>query len=187
MEEPSITEDEWISKARVFAQNFTVIYSGEDVTPYLHIFVYHLGYFLSVLGCVEKFANYATEGRHRYNKRLIITSTNGFSRRDSIYSVTWQELKKSWRQDKRHIEHPEDEPKKRKRKRQSGWQDYTLTASKNPPPFDPVSIGTDAESDAEDLFVDINIDSEMEYEVSLYDKRKVSIVSFAQLIANRKN
>lgn len=39
-------EQVWRESARVFAQNFCLIYEDEDVTPYLHQFVYHVGFFL---------------------------------------------------------------------------------------------------------------------------------------------
>lgn len=41
-----MTEAEWKAKARAFAQLFCEVYYDEAVTPYLHVFVYHIGYYI---------------------------------------------------------------------------------------------------------------------------------------------
>ena len=54
-------------------------YSDEDVTTYIHIFVYHYGYFLHKFNGIEKFSNYALEGKHSEMKRILAHSTSRFS------------------------------------------------------------------------------------------------------------
>lgn len=65
-----ITENEWKKQAREWAENeFLSLYDGKDVTPYLHVFVYHLGFFLEKCGSVEQFANYPIESKHQQVKK----------------------------------------------------------------------------------------------------------------------
>lgn len=40
----------------------------KEVTPYIHVFVQHLGFYLERYGSLEKFANYSTETQHYVNK-----------------------------------------------------------------------------------------------------------------------
>ncbi|KAL6045515.1 hypothetical protein QOT17_022743 [Balamuthia mandrillaris] len=72
----TITENEWLELAREFGTKFTQAFGDEEVTPYIHVFIYHLGFFLEKYGSVERFANYATESRHFQNKHI---PTNGHS------------------------------------------------------------------------------------------------------------
>jgi len=51
----------------------------EDVITYLHIFVYHFGFFLTTYNGIKKFANYALEGKHSLIKCILGYSTSGFS------------------------------------------------------------------------------------------------------------
>lgn len=74
-----ITEKEWLLQARGFGKLFTQTYEARNTTPYIHIFVYHLGYFLEHYHGVEKFANYALECKHRTNKIQMHGGTSGFS------------------------------------------------------------------------------------------------------------
>lgn len=167
--EPSITEQDWLAKARIFGKNFVTIYSAEDVTPYCHVFIYHLGFYLEKYGSVEKFANYAIECRVRFNKRLITTATNGFSRLQSTYNVTFQEIDHSWREDKYFLEHPELHTF-RKRARRDGWSDKTMAAyTGEPPSFHSVTIAPQVTVNEP-----VTATAEPQREVSAEEKRKVS-------------
>eukprot|EP00026_Physarum_polycephalum_P004014 Phypoly_transcript_04031.p6 GENE.Phypoly_transcript_04031~~Phypoly_transcript_04031.p6 ORF type:complete len:106 (-),score=11.53 Phypoly_transcript_04031:1080-1397(-) len=45
-EESDIKESEWLEKARAFGHLYATVYCPEDVTPYIHVFVYHVGFYL---------------------------------------------------------------------------------------------------------------------------------------------
>lgn len=102
-----ITAKEWRDKARVFGANFTKLYTKEAVTPYLHCFIYHVGFYLEEYGALDIFGNYGTEGRIRSNKRMISRSTNGFSSIKAVRNITYQQLKRSWSEDVHRIEEKE--------------------------------------------------------------------------------
>ena len=82
----------WRSSARIFAENFCEIYQSEDVTPYLHQFVYHVGFYLKTCGSLELLANFAIEGKHRQNKKTIRAASSGLSRMDSLTNVQYQQI-----------------------------------------------------------------------------------------------
>ncbi len=75
----NISEEEWKAQGRSLGQAFVAAYTQEDVTTYLHIFVYHYGYFLATYDGIEKFANFDLEGKHSVIKRILAHSTSGFS------------------------------------------------------------------------------------------------------------
>lgn len=117
----SISEEQWLTKARQFGKTFVHRYQAEDVTPYLHVFIYHVGYYLSKYGCLEMFANYGIEGRHRYNKRIITTGTNGYSTQRT-QEITLQQLQRSTRET---IQDTESTSKPKKR-RVMDWTEKSL-------------------------------------------------------------
>ncbi len=90
-------EQVWRESARVFAQNFCLIYEDEDVTPYLHQFVYHVGFFLKTCGSLEPLANFALEGKHRQNKRTVHSASSGHSRMNIFKNITYQQLARTTR------------------------------------------------------------------------------------------
>jgi hypothetical protein len=85
-------------EAREFGQAFVDSYCEEEVTPYIHIFVYHIGLFLHKFGSVEKFANYAIEGMHRVNKTNERFGTSHFKTTHNSNTTT-QQLQHTWRED----------------------------------------------------------------------------------------
>ncbi|ELR23713.1 uncharacterized protein ACA1_073570 [Acanthamoeba castellanii str. Neff] len=74
----NISEEEWLTRAREFGQAFVDAYQAEDVTTYIHIFVFHFGFFLDKYNGLEKFANYALEGKHSVIKRILAYGSSGF-------------------------------------------------------------------------------------------------------------
>ena len=102
--------------AKKFA-NAVVNAAGEGaITTYIHIFVYHVGFFLEKYGTIEKFANYGVEGTIRRIKKIKERNTNGFSLvgtgkkdctyqeiagvlRESVYHRPELDLPKSYRKD----------------------------------------------------------------------------------------
>ncbi len=54
-------------------------FSGEDVITYIHIFIYQLGFFVKKYQSIEKFTNYALEGKHWVTKQILTHLTSGFS------------------------------------------------------------------------------------------------------------
>jgi len=62
---PTITAEGWTERARAWATVLVSVYDQMEVTPYLHVFVYHLGFFLVKCDSLEKFANYSIENKHQ--------------------------------------------------------------------------------------------------------------------------
>ncbi|KAL6078437.1 hypothetical protein QOT17_001609 [Balamuthia mandrillaris] len=113
----TITENEWLELAQEFGTKFTQAFGNEEVTPYIHVFIYHLGFFLEKYGSVERFANYATESRHFQNKHI---PTNGHSIQGSDKkNFCYQQLAYSYHQELYRTEGtlPEPQQKRRRTKR----------------------------------------------------------------------
>jgi hypothetical protein len=88
----TITEEEWLDEARPFGQAFCTAYGRKQVTTYMHIFVYHYGFFLQTYHGIEKFANYALEGKHRVTKRTLARATSGFGGKGGEPKAARQQL-----------------------------------------------------------------------------------------------
>lgn len=48
---------------------FVRVYDSMSVTPYIHVFVYHVGQFIIKSKPPEFFANYSTENKHQQAKK----------------------------------------------------------------------------------------------------------------------
>lgn len=116
----NITEEEWRKRARAFGKLFTSTYQGRNTTPYMHIFIYHLGFFLEQYQGVEKFANYALECKHRVNKIRMRGGTNGFS--GGSVQAAQQQLNAQLRME----HHQQLYPQEIKRGKKRGWGDTNL-------------------------------------------------------------
>ncbi len=75
----SIMEAQWLVLVKEFGEAFLDAHAPEHVTTYIHIFVFHFGFFLETYNGIEKFANYALEGKHSTVKRILAYGTSGFS------------------------------------------------------------------------------------------------------------
>ena len=86
--------DNWQKLAVEFAKSFVARYQGAAVTPYMHVFVYHVGHFMKKLGSIESFANYDIESWHKINKRVrsCATSFLGGCHKNVNTSFTTQQL-----------------------------------------------------------------------------------------------
>ncbi len=71
-------EAEWLKQAKSFGEKYVSRYGSEEVTPYMHVFIYHLGFYMERYGGIERFANYASESKHQENKKAIRRGTSGF-------------------------------------------------------------------------------------------------------------
>lgn len=78
---PNDIVDKWQHCARRFGALYAARYLPEKTTPYMHVFVYHVGYFLKKLGNIECFANYDIESWHKINKRVKSFATVAFGGR----------------------------------------------------------------------------------------------------------
>lgn len=137
--EPAVklTEEQWMNLTIPFAKRyilvqikeivnsccrFVVRYGGEEVTPYLHVFVYHVGFFMERYGCLERFANYATETQHSLDKRMRLQASSGFGHSDTkAGDICYQQLLFFFRQEYYRVqekEAPIEGPQRKKRKRQ---------------------------------------------------------------------
>ena len=117
----TVTEKFWLEKARAFGTLFGKVYAKEAVTSYLHLFVYHLGFFLEKYGGIEMLANYGIEGMHAVNKRVISRATNGLSRN----MVTYQQLAHGYRLERYKGRDVHDQERKQYKSKQS-WSDALL-------------------------------------------------------------
>ena len=101
---PSIQEhhkqviDNWTALARKFADLFLNVYTAESVTPYMHVFIYHIEHFLKNVGPIELWANYDIEGWHKINKSTMKHMTSGYGGRNKKPSnITAEQLHASIR------------------------------------------------------------------------------------------
>ncbi len=62
------TKEEWLDEAHPFIQAFCTAYRRKQVMTYMHIFVYHYGFFLQTYHSIKKFVNYALKGKHQVMK-----------------------------------------------------------------------------------------------------------------------
>jgi hypothetical protein len=67
---------EWVAEAREFGRLFQKRFVNKHVTPYLHVFIYHLGYYIEEYGSIEAFSNYVIEELHQDIKRLNVNWTD---------------------------------------------------------------------------------------------------------------
>jgi hypothetical protein len=125
-----INEEEWIAEAIPFGQVFVDRYCAEEITTYIHIFIYHIGFFLAKFNSVEKFANYAIEGMHSVNKTNQRHQTSNFKNTPNS-NITKQQLQITFREDWYQFHNILSKPPSKythttpKRKRES-WATKTL-------------------------------------------------------------
>jgi hypothetical protein len=91
-----MNESEWKSYARIFGENWCRAFGGDAVTSYVHCFVYHIGFYLEKYD-VSVFANFSTEGRHKFNKISSQFASSGLRPVDSNKGFTYQLLARSTR------------------------------------------------------------------------------------------
>ena len=92
----------WTELAREFGKAYLARYLDESVTPYLHVFVYHVGFFLKNVCPIEMFANYDIESWHQINKRIKSRASSGFGGKKLGLKSTlpYQQMKYAARQTK---------------------------------------------------------------------------------------
>ena len=91
-------EQSWIAKSRAYAKKFTSVYAKEDVTPYMHVLVYHAGFYIAKYGSLEILANFSTEGKHQENKRTVAGASSRFRKFEtSDKNLPVQELERETR------------------------------------------------------------------------------------------
>jgi hypothetical protein len=59
----------------------------EKVTTYLHVFVYHFGYFIARYGGLERLANYSTEGIVGEVKRTALSAAPKHGSKDPLATI----------------------------------------------------------------------------------------------------
>lgn len=87
----------WRDNGRVFGKLFTNIYDSQDVTPYLHVLVYHLGGFIEKYGSLERYANFATESWHRRNKDVVRKNGSSWGNPEKKANITMTQIANSIR------------------------------------------------------------------------------------------
>lgn len=102
-------------------KSFTERYGGEEVTPYIHVLVYHVGFYLERYGCLERFSNYSTESMHSQNKKVVAGASSGLGHQNgtAAQNICYQQLTYGFREEvyrSMELTTPEG-PKQTKRKR----------------------------------------------------------------------
>lgn len=115
-------EEEWRTQAQHFGQLFTNCYEAHNTTTYIHIFVYHLSYYLEKYHRVKKFANYALKCKHCTNKIQMCSGTSGFS------SGPVEAVKQQLNAQKRMEHHNVGQQEQSKQGRKRGWAEMNLSA-----------------------------------------------------------
>ncbi len=121
-----ITEEEWLTKARRFGEAFLQVYCAEQVTPYIHVLVYHVGFFLEHYHGIEKFANYALEGMIAVTKRNLSSATAGFSQGRQV--TAQQQLNVLLRKEVHMAKACTDQPERPLKRPKRNWAQETITA-----------------------------------------------------------
>lgn len=62
------TYSQWNVKAKAFGKAYCQRWGVVHFTTCLHIFIYHIGFYIEELGSVEKYGNYVIEGLHQQLK-----------------------------------------------------------------------------------------------------------------------
>jgi hypothetical protein len=86
----SITEEQWKVEVWELGWLYVKCWGQDEVTPYLHVFIYHIGYYLEQYGGIEKFGNYALEGKHSCNKVILQCMMSWF--KFGKEGMVWQQL-----------------------------------------------------------------------------------------------
>ena len=106
-DEHKIIVDNWCNLARKFGDAFLDVYTSESVTPYMHVFIYHVEHFLKVIGPIEVWANYDIEGWHRINKSAIKHMTSGFGgAKKKAWGLPTEQLNAAIRLKEQHTKNP---------------------------------------------------------------------------------
>lgn len=93
-EYPDIDEKEWIRLAKIFASGLTDFQSPEKATSYLHIFVYHIGFYRSVYGNLDRYANFSIEGTMKWLKKQTKDGSTHFGGKIGMTGTLKQKLEK---------------------------------------------------------------------------------------------
>jgi hypothetical protein len=118
---PEDIVNNWTPLAKAFGELYVRRFLTEKVTPYMHVFIYHIGDFLNRLGNIECFANYDIESWHSINKRVRALAACAFGGRADDVEFKQQLPKQQLQHQERTREeipiHKKDgQPPKKKRK-----------------------------------------------------------------------
>jgi hypothetical protein len=76
---------------------FVSRYSPEKFTPYMHVFVSHIGFFLKEYKEIESFANYDIETKNADNKGFVQRASNRFGGVADCAGIAVQQLEREYR------------------------------------------------------------------------------------------
>jgi hypothetical protein len=94
---PQTTIEAWDHLGRSFMTAFISRYAPEHFTPYMHVFVAHIGHYLGEHGEIESLANYDIETKNGENKDFVHRGSNRFGGRQDYGSVAVQQLQREYR------------------------------------------------------------------------------------------
>jgi hypothetical protein len=124
---PQTTIEAWDHLGRSFMTAFISRYAPEHFTPYMHVFVAHIGHYLGEHGEIESLANYDIETKNGENKDFVHRGSNRFGGRQDYGSVAVQQLQREYRT------HDLDsilQPKDKKRSADDDDEDDTIKPKK---------------------------------------------------------
>eukprot|EP01133_Synstelium_polycarpum_P014351 gene14351-16933_t len=76
-----VTEENWLKLSKQFGRDYLEMFTGAQITSYMHTLIYHTGKYIKLYGCLFKFANFGIECRHKIIKKLIKASNHHFNYR----------------------------------------------------------------------------------------------------------
>ena len=94
---PEDTIQSWDSLGHQFMEAFVKRYSPEKFTPYMHVFVSHIGFFLKEYKEIESFANYDIETKNADNKAFVQRGSNRFGGATDRSGIAVQQLQREFR------------------------------------------------------------------------------------------
>eukprot|EP01133_Synstelium_polycarpum_P015488 gene15488-18395_t len=74
-----VTEDKWLTLSKQFGNDYLRMFTGVQLTSYLHTLIFHTGHFIQRYQCLFKYANFGIECRHKIIKKLIKASNHHFN------------------------------------------------------------------------------------------------------------
>lgn len=119
----AITQREWQTMARDLGRQWVSAFGESEVTTYLHIFIYHFGFFLEKYSSIERFANFAIEGTVGKTKKNLQNATSGFKSTEGQHSAAAQQLEVSFRNEKHALSGLLKDPRKHRegKKNKRDW------------------------------------------------------------------
>ena len=120
---PKESVDAWENLGKQFSEALIARYTPEKFTPYMHVFVAHVGFFLKEYGEIESMANYDIETKNADNKAFVNRGSNRFGGLSNRSTVTAQQLHREHRMEQLGVLLQPEKTVSKKRKIEKGIND----------------------------------------------------------------